>query len=98
MAQPRQNRSRRKAAKPTDMWRAVPEAPEPDDITPAVDPTALLRSLGDPPLHGQRVAAGHHLAAVLEVAARLATGLAASADLLAPEGVDDAEPIEAELG
>jgi hypothetical protein len=89
MAQQRQNRSRRKAAKPTDMWRAVPEAPDPDDITPAVEPTALLRSLGDPPLHGQRVTAGHYLAAVIERAAALATGLAASADLLAPESGDD---------
>jgi hypothetical protein len=96
MAQPRQNRSRRKAAKPVDMWRAVPEAPEPDDITPAVEPTALLRSLGDPPLHGQRVTAGHYLAAVIERAAALATGLAASADLLAPEGVDEAEPADAD--
>lgn len=96
MAQARQNRSRRKAAKPLDMWRAVPEAPEPDDITPAVDPTALLRSLGDLPLQGQRVAGAHHLAAVVEVAARLATGLAASADLLAPEGTDEPEAVGAD--
>ena len=90
MAAPRQNRSRRKASKPVDMWRLVPEPPEPDDITPAVEPTALLRSLGDPPLHGQRVTAGHYLAAVIERAAALATGLAASADLLAPEPADEA--------
>ena len=95
MAQQRQNRSRRKAAKPTDMWRAVPEPPEPDDIVPAAEPTALLRSLGDPPLHGQKVTAGHYLAAVVERAAALATGLAASADLLAPEGGDaDVSPDE----
>ena len=82
MAQARQNRSRRKAAKPLDMWRAVPEAPEPDDITPAVEPTALLRSLGDPPLHGQRVTAGHYLAAVIERAAQSATALATMAELV----------------
>ena len=89
-----QSRSRRRAgAKPTDLWRAVPEPPEPDDITPAVEPTALLRSLGDPPLHGQRVTAGHYLSAVVERAAGLATALAATADLLAPEAGDgDDEP------
>ena len=85
-----QNRSRRRGgAKPTELWRAVPEPPEPDDIVPADDPTALLRSLGDPPLHGQRVTAGHYLSAVVERAAGLATALAATADLLAPEPLDD---------
>lgn len=92
MAQHRQNRSRRRGGgggpKPADLWRSVPEPPEPDDIDPADDPTALLRSLGDPPLHGQRVTAGHYLAAVVERAAGLATALAATADLLAPEPVE----------
>jgi len=93
-----QSRSRRRGGggtKPTDLWRAVPEPPEPEDIVPADDPTALLRSLGDPPLHGQRVTAGHYLSAVVERAAGLATALAATADLLAPEPVDD-EDDEAE--
>ena len=39
-------------------------------------PTALLRSLGDPPLQGQGAAAEHYLAAVVERAAGLATALA----------------------
>lgn len=89
--QGRPGRSRRRgggAGKPTDLWRAVPEPPEPDDIDPADDPTALLRSLGDPPLHGQKVTAGHYLSAVVERAAGLATALAATADLLAPEPVE----------
>ena len=47
------------------------------------DPTALLRSLGDPPLQGQGAVAEHYLAAVVERAAGLATALAATAGLLA---------------
>jgi len=75
--------------KPEDMWRPVPELPEADPITPIDDPTALLRSLGDPPLPGNRLAAGHYLATVVERAAVLATALAASADLLTePESAD----------
>lgn len=90
-----QGRSRRRGggAKPTELWRAVPEPPDPEDIVPADDPTALLRSLGDPPLQGQRVAATHYLSAVVERAAGLATALAATADLLAPEPTDD-EPTD----
>ena len=103
MAQNRQSRSRRRGggggAKPGDLWKAVPEPPEPDDIDPADDPTALLRSLGDPPLHGQKVTAGHYLAAVVERAAGLATALAATADLLAPEPADpDGDAVDDEVG
>jgi hypothetical protein len=43
----------------------------------------MLKSLGDPPLHGQGAVAVHYMAAVVEQAASLATALAASADLLA---------------
>ena len=46
------------------------------------DATALVRSLGDPPLPGNRLPAAHYLATVVERAAVLATALAASADLL----------------
>ena len=78
------NRSRRpNQPKPADMWRPVPELPPPDPIVPAADPTALVRSLGDPPLSGNAVVAGHYVAAVVERAAALAAALATSADLLA---------------
>jgi hypothetical protein len=54
------------------------------------DPTALLRSLGDPSLPGNSVAAGHYLASVVERAAMLATGLAAASGLVVePEDVDE---------
>jgi hypothetical protein len=66
-----------------DLWRPVPELAEPDPIVLVADPTALLRSLGDPPLQGQGAVAEHYLAAVVERAAGIAAALAASADLLA---------------
>ncbi len=66
----------------TDLWRDVPAPPAPDRIKPAADPTALLRSLGDPPLTGQSVMAGRYMAAVVQRAAGLATALAAAGGLL----------------
>jgi hypothetical protein len=52
-------------------------------IAPVADPTALLRSIGVPPLRGRSDVAGAYLLAVAERAAGLATALAAAADLLA---------------
>ena len=80
---PQGRRRRGHKAKPADIWRPVPRLDEPEPITPSRDPTALLRSLGDVPLQGQGAAAEHHLAAVVERAAGLATALAAAAGLLA---------------
>ena len=78
------------AAKPKSLhlWRPVPQLSELLPIIPAADPTALLRSLGDPPLQGQGAVAEHYLAAVIERAAGLATALAASAGLLATAEAD----------
>ncbi|MBA2751573.1 MAG: hypothetical protein H0U41_04950 [Actinobacteria bacterium] len=98
MSPPRRNQARRDQArrdqppgrrrrghkpKPVDLWRTVPQLGEPEPIRPAGDPGALLRSLGDVPLQGQGAVAEHHLAAVVERAAGLATALAAAAGLLA---------------
>jgi hypothetical protein len=78
-----------KARRP-DLWRPVPQLPDPAPIVPAPDPTVLLRSLGDPPLQGQGAVAEHYLAAVVERAAGLATALAVAAGLLAePEADED---------
>jgi hypothetical protein len=77
---------RRRSNKPKrslDLWRNVPELPAPPPISPAADPTALLRSLGDPPLQGQASVAQGYMLAVVERAAGLATALAAAGDLLA---------------
>jgi hypothetical protein len=70
-------------AKRPDLWRPVPQLADPAPITTAADPTALIRSLGDPPLQGQGAVAEHYLAAVVERAAGLATALAVAAGLLA---------------
>ena len=86
MTEPRKRSSQRKRskAKPVDLWRPVPPLPDPVPISPAADPTALLRSIGAPPLRGRSDMAGAYLLAVAERAAGLATALAAAADLLAP--------------
>jgi len=73
---------------PLELWRAVPQLPDAAPVVPVPDPTALLRSLGDPPLPGQGAVGGHVLTAVVERAAGLATALAATADLLAEPPAD----------
>lgn len=91
---PRRKSGRRRPAKPkrVDLWRPVPQLPDPEPIVPAVEPTTLLRSLGDPPLQGQGAVAEHYLAAVVERAAGLATALAAAAGLLDDADDEDDEP------
>src|SRR3954462_5362278 len=74
-----------------DLWSRSPKLEAPEPIKPAKDPTALIDSLGAPPLRGHSSVAEHPLAAVIERAANLAMALAASADLLA-NTEDDDEP------
>lgn len=80
--QPRRSDARPAEVKPADFWRIPPKAAAPTPITPASDPTALLRSLGRPPL--DQNGADRYLAAVAERAAGLATALAVAAGILAP--------------
>ena len=75
-------------AKPVDIWRPVPPLPDPTPIRPATDPTALLRSIGAPPLRARSDMAEAYLLAVSERAAGLATALAAAAGLLAEPDTD----------
>jgi hypothetical protein len=86
MTQPAGRRRRRpnrarvdQQVQPSDFWRAPPEPPEPAKVAPAQDPTALLRSLGTPPLPVQAGAAEASLALVTVHASRLAIALAAAA-------------------
>jgi hypothetical protein len=51
-------------------------------IRPSEDPTAMIRSLGPPPLPSRETVAEHYFAAVYEKATALATALAAASDLL----------------
>lgn len=84
----RSNRNRPKPANgPNEFWRAVPEPDVPGAIAPVHDPTALLRSLGAPPLPGQAVA-DRYVGAVIERAASLAAALAAVAGVLTSDEHD----------
>jgi hypothetical protein len=78
--------------KPVDLWRPVPPLPEVRPIAPASDPTALLRSLGDPPppMPG---AAEIAIAQVVDRAAGLATALAAAGGLLAMDDDSDGDGV-----
>lgn len=81
------NNKANRTAPPAEFWRSAPEPPEPPDISPAEDPTALLRSMGPPPLPGQRDAL-MQLCRVVQEAQKPAKALAASADLLDLGGDD----------
>ena len=71
---------------PGEFWRTPPKAAVPAPITPATDPTALMRSLGRPPL--DHTGADRYLGTVAQRAAGLAVALAVAADILAG---DDSE-------
>ena len=80
----RSNRNR-SGQQPLEFWKAVPEPSAPRPIVPTADPTAVLRSLGNPPLTGQGENATRHLVLAVTRAAQVATqGLAAPNGLLAP--------------
>jgi hypothetical protein len=66
---------------PAEFWKLAPKVAAPTHITPATDPTALVRSLGRPPL--DHPGADRYLASVAQRAAGLATALAVAADILA---------------
>lgn len=83
---PRRNDRAPAEPTPAEFWRIPPKAAVPGRITPASDPTALLRSLGRPPL--DHTGADRYLATVAQRAAGLATALAVAADILA-ESEDD---------
>jgi len=80
-----QGRRRGVKPKPVDLWRPVPQLPDPAPIQPAADPGMMLRSLGSPPLHGQVSQAEHSFELVVRHAARLATALAAGSGMLAED-------------
>ena len=66
----------------------APEPPAPTQARLTGDPSALLRSLGEPPL-GRNPAALHHLSIVYEEAVRTATALAAANGLLDMDELED---------
>jgi hypothetical protein len=58
------------------------ELPEPPVVRPSADPSAIVRSLGTPPLPGQTHMADQYFTAVYDRAIALATALATAGDLL----------------
>jgi hypothetical protein len=57
-------------------------APLPSALRITTDASAVVRSLGRPPLGGHEIAAEHYLRAVYDRAVNLATALAAVGDLI----------------
>jgi hypothetical protein len=77
---PTRRTTARRPAKAFDPWLVPEPLPDVEPMPTSDDVTALLRSLGDPPLAG----AGHlaaYFAAVVDRAASVATALALSAEL-----------------
>jgi hypothetical protein len=72
-----------------DFWGTPDYDTEPDLIRPSDDPTAMIRSLGPPPLPGRETVAEHYFAAVYDKAASLAIALAAASGLLDTSDEDD---------
>ena len=79
------NQGRRPPAKkpgPIDIWRDPGALPEIEPLVAAGEAGALLRSLGDPPMHDGSIAT-KYFTLVVQRAAVIAAALALSADLLA---------------
>ncbi len=84
------NQRRRPPAKrtPTDIWRDARPLPDVEPVSPSNDPTALIRSLGEPPLADPEAVLLQY-ATVIERSATIAAALALSAGVLA---TDDLPP------
>jgi len=74
---------RRKAAPRRDFWDGAAGGDEPVALVRAPeDPSAMIRSLGPPPLPGRETIAEHYFAAAYDKAARRAVALAAASGLM----------------
>ena len=69
---------------PADLWREPGALPDAQPVRASNDPTALLRSLGEPPIAGGPEAL-IHFATVSERTAMIAAALARSAGVLATD-------------
>ncbi|MDQ1501811.1 MAG: hypothetical protein QOD57_4828 [Actinomycetota bacterium] len=78
-----QSQNRRRTGGGADFWGRPADGPPSDrTVRPTIDPGAVVRSLGDPPLGPNPATAAHHLTAIYEEAVRAATALAAANGLL----------------
>ena len=80
---PARQPARRRPATGRDFW-GTEEAEDdiPERITPSDDPSAMITSLGTPPIPGHETAAQHYFDAVYAKASALAVALAAASGLL----------------
>ena len=87
----RRNRKRRNRSKATtEYWGDKDKLPDPtSDIRIAEDASAVVRSLGRPPLPGQEHVSEAFFAAVYGRAVGLASALAAAGELIEPEDLLD---------
>jgi hypothetical protein len=78
----RNKHAKRPAQRMPDLWRDPAPLPDVEPIAVPAEVSAMLRSLGDPPMNNG-AAAGHYFSTVIERAAAVAVALAVSADVLA---------------
>jgi hypothetical protein len=84
------SKNRKKSVDSRDFWGAdEAEQADLELIQVAQVPTTMVLSLGPPPLPGHDQLAEHYFTAVYDKASSLATALAATADLLDFDSLDD---------
>jgi hypothetical protein len=81
------NRRRGKGGpKGPEFWGDAAKLPSAEgSVRIASDPSAVVRSLGRPPLQGHETIAAHYFDAVYDRAVTLASALAAAGNLIEPE-------------
>lgn len=82
----RKSGRRRNKLKPAELWKPVPQLPDPEPIEVALDPTMIVRSLGDLPIHAQGHQGDNEIARVMVRASMLAGALADVSGLLHQPG------------
>jgi hypothetical protein len=82
---------RKKAAPRRDFWNGTDAGDEPaPHLRPSDDPSAMIRSLGPPPLPGRETIAENYFALAFDKASRRAIALAAANGLVDwPDDTDD---------
>jgi len=76
-----------RSGRTVDIWRTAAPLPELEPISIPSDPSAMIRSLGDPPMNAA-VQAGGYFAMVVERVSGMARALALSVDILPPPDRD----------
>lgn len=89
----RRKSSRKKKIDPTIFWGDPEQMAEFGSTKATITsrPSAVVHSLGRPPLSGQQNAAEHYFAAVYDRAVNLAAALAAAGNLIEAEDLDPEE-------